>query len=559
MKRHAMLHEKKLEAALRACCNTVRRPSIKFMIAFVLASWSQMAVAEPEKAHKRDNPAYGFREQIMLYMDSLNTYVAQGDTENIAFVATSLITRFHRAKMPERAKYYIKLVRQYIDRESHPVAYSRFCNHVGMYLAPKARWDGLYKGDTSMYYQMTDSARWWFRQSIRSGVHTNEFYPIGWGYRGLLQLNYATYADGLHRYDSVDYYYRKCLQSAKQVDETDLVRFASEFYGRYLVRCGRLDDAAKVIELLGENMPTDNVSNNLAYYKILHDYLARKNDLDTLCALSDTLGIALKKLMAAKHSKGIYEADQRFEVSQTKKVLQSTVQNLDRLSTNFYLLLGVLVLLLVAAAFMFWQYRKNRRLALRNEALLKEQNHRVKNNLQMVASLLSLQSKKVTDAEARRSLKDNEARVQSISLLNRLLYQQQDIAQVDFGAYLATLTEELKYSAGREVNIALDVQDRIGLKVEKSTSVGLVLNELITNSFKHGGPSLTEIGIAVEKPHASALHLTYHDNGAGCDAGTWEAAKSFGHQLVKIQLKQLYADYRISNGHGFTFKMQIPV
>jgi two-component sensor histidine kinase len=529
------------------------------MFVFVLALWSLVAVAESEKAYERDNPAYSFRDQIMLYMDSLNIYVAQGDTENIAFVATSLITRFQRASMPERADYYIKLVQQYIDRESHPVPYSRFCNHVGMYMASKARLEGQSKGDTNLYHRLNDSSRWWFRQGIRNAIRSNEVYPSGWGYRGLLQVNCVAYLFGLHRYDSVDFYYRKCLQNARKVDDPQLIRASSEMYGYYLVKSNRLDDAAEVIALLGKNMPTENVSNNLAYYRILHNYLARKNDLDTLYALSDSLVATLRTLLAAKHSEGIYEADQRFEVSQTKKVLQSTVEELNKLSSGFFLLLGVLVVLLAAAAFIFSQYRKNRQLALRNEALLKEQNHRVKNNLQMVASLLSLQSKKVTDAEARRSLKDNEARVQSISLLNRLLYQQQDIAQVDFGAYLATLTEELKYSAGREVDIALQVPDAIGLKVEKSTSMGLVLNELITNSLKHGGPSLTEIGIAVEKPHASALCLTYHDNGAGCDAGTWEASRSFGHQLVKIQLKQLYADYQIFNGQGFTFKMQIPV
>ncbi len=474
-------------------------------------------------------------------------------------MANRLITRFHRAGMADRAPYYIDLALQYANKEKRPIEYANFSNHLGMYLTITAQSEGLFAGDTSKYYHLVDSARWWHRQAIQLGRASDYLWAAGWGYRGLAQINHMTYRDGLYRYDSMDHYYQQCMRIGRKVNDKAVIKAVSQIYARYLLNGNRINELAPVIDSLGQNMPCDNVSDNVAYYYILHDYLAKQNQLDTLAVLNEKFILAYQKLTAAKHSEGIYEADQRFEVSQTKQMLQATVKDLNSLSTNFFLLLGVLLVLLVAAGFIYVQYHKNRRLAHRNEALLKEQNHWVKNNLQMIASLLSLQAKKVNDAEAKRFLKDNEGRVQSISLLNRLLYQQQDISLVDLGIYLSTLAEELKHSAGKEVDFALIVPENTGLKVEKSTSLGLVLNELITNSFKHGGSSLTEIGIVVEKTNASSLQMTYHDNGTGCEAGSWEASKSFGHQLVKIQLRQLYADYHIFNGDGFTFQMKIPI
>jgi len=125
------------------------------------------------------------------------------------------------------------------------------------------------------------------------------------------------------------------------------------------------------------------------------------------------------------------------------------------------------------------------------EILLQEVHHRVKNNLQVISSLISLQLRPIKDVVSRDALQACQARVQAISLIHAMLYQSKDYANVPFSEYARTLAGNILSTLGTVPgNISLDLAiDNVALPVDKAIPCGLILNELITNSLKHGFPN----------------------------------------------------------------------
>ena len=127
---------------------------------------------------------------------------------------------------------------------------------------------------------------------------------------------------------------------------------------------------------------------------------------------------------------------------------------------------------------------------LEKETLLKEIHHRVKNNLQVISSLLDLQSSYLKDEKAREMLRNSMDRVSTMARIHTMLYQSEDMSRVDFGGFIRDLADRLQQSygiAGSPVDIHVDVPD-VSLTIETSIPCGLILNELVSNALKHAFP-----------------------------------------------------------------------
>lgn len=189
------------------------------------------------------------------------------------------------------------------------------------------------------------------------------------------------------------------------------------------------------------------------------------------------------------------------------------------------------------------------------EALLREIHHRVKNNLQIVTSLLKLQAATVKDPEARAIFVDSQNRINSMALIHEKLYRSPDLAQINFGAYMEDLMIHLARTLGaesRNIKLRLDIPD-IQLGVNTAIPCGLIINELVTNARKHAFSAQPggEIIISMQREADGSYRLTVQDDGSGLpDELDITQSDGLGLQLVQALVAQLQGEFLQLPGRG---------
>jgi len=189
------------------------------------------------------------------------------------------------------------------------------------------------------------------------------------------------------------------------------------------------------------------------------------------------------------------------------------------------------------------------------EVLLKEIHHRVKNNLQVISSLLELQSGYVENADTRRAFQDSEGRIRSMAMVHEKLYKGKDLVHLDFGDYLRDLVAAVSGSHrvhAEQVTIEVEAEP-LPLDIDRATLCGLVVNELVSNSFKHGFPDgrRGRIEVRLERYGDAAMRVSVQDDGVGWAEGFDPAASSsLGLQLVHILSRQLRGQLYLSGDGG---------
>jgi len=197
---------------------------------------------------------------------------------------------------------------------------------------------------------------------------------------------------------------------------------------------------------------------------------------------------------------------------------------------------------------------------MERESLLKEIHHRVKNNLQIIASLLYLQSGKFEDEDFKRVLEEGQGRVRSMALIHQKLYENDDLKSIPFGEYLQELLGEIKASFGQTTEgIAVKVySEDIQFDVETAIPLGLIVNELATNAFKYAFDGLNKGVFSISlKKDGDQFVLSVSDNGRGIpDEIDIKKTKSLGLRLVKMLSVQLEAEYSFESVEGTHFIMK---
>jgi PAS domain S-box-containing protein len=197
------------------------------------------------------------------------------------------------------------------------------------------------------------------------------------------------------------------------------------------------------------------------------------------------------------------------------------------------------------------------------EFLLKEIHHRVKNNLQVISSILDLQAGSIADTPTLTVFKESQNRIRSMSLVHEQLYLSDDFARIDFERYLQRLASNIFHTLGYNAeDIRLDIKaSNISLSIDDSISCGFIVTELITNSFKHGFPKGAKgtIAIQFEKTDDGMYQLIVRDNGVGFPANVdFRNTKTLGLQLVNILTQQLKGTITLHNNGGTMFTIRFP-
>jgi PAS domain S-box-containing protein len=204
------------------------------------------------------------------------------------------------------------------------------------------------------------------------------------------------------------------------------------------------------------------------------------------------------------------------------------------------------------------------------EVLLQEIHHRVKNNLQLIQSMLQMQQRRIAHPEADQVLQNSQDRIMAISLAHEILYQSHNLAQIDLAQYLPELIQVIKayYDVSpRPVTLQVEIEP-IVMPLKKAISCGLILNELVTNSLKYAFPperadrqNTISIHLTVEKqPSDHIIHFSVSDNGIGLPPDFHlSQAKTLGMVLVQAFTEQLYGSLHVNGDQGTKFIISFPM
>ncbi len=196
------------------------------------------------------------------------------------------------------------------------------------------------------------------------------------------------------------------------------------------------------------------------------------------------------------------------------------------------------------------------------EILLKEIHHRIKNNLQIIISLLNLQSERVRDKDAHIAFRQSKDRIYLMALVHEQLYQSGEFSSIRIKQYVQSLIDKLKraYQINDRIIIDSSVSDVV-FDIDIAIPCGLILNELITNAIKHAFSGRQDgiIKIVFRELRDKSYELIVQDNGVGCPSNTIKETKSLGLKLVNILAQQISGVVRYSRRNGTKYRILFPV
>lgn len=265
-----------------------------------------------------------------------------------------------------------------------------------------------------------------------------------------------------------------------------------------------------------------------------------------------------------------YEADKK----QNEIELLSRENQLKDAQINKIILalLGLIVILGLGYYAYYQKQKNNQQLSEKNaiiskalndkDILLREIHHRVKNNLQVISSLLNLQSKHIQDKQALGAIKEGRDRVRSMAMIHQNLYREENLMGIDIGEYIQQLAENLFSSYNIEqskVGLSISV-DKMNWDVDDAIPLGLILNELISNALKYAFQEKENGVLTIAlKTHANKVTLMVKDNGPGLPEG-WsiDNQQSFGYQMIKSFAKKMKANLEMKNENGLCVSLAFP-
>lgn len=415
----------------------------------------------------------------------------------------------------------------------------------------------------------------------------------------------------LNRFDSALVNFQKALEIKRELKDIGGESIVLNNIGELMIKTGKLEDAEKLLkqalairvatkDKIGELSTRSNLGN---LYILKGDLLEAEEELRLIEQMAFSLGLLdqLKEIyeLQVRLNQKRGNLDKALHYSQRLLVVKDSLLNrekaqiLTEMQTRYEslkkedriallekegllqavelerkqiwiqsmaLAIGLILIIGVLIYYNFHTVRKNK---VHIELLLKELHHRVKNNLQILSSLLSLQSQQLTDDLAIKAVKSSESRINAMALIHRKLYTVDQNRTVDIKEYITELIQYLVYSYGyHEKNFKLDLAIReINIDVDKAIPLGLILNELISNAFKHAYENQPNPRLVVnlEYPDSHELNICIKDNGAGLPEVDEKERKTFGMKIVSTLIKELKGSLNVKCENGTTYDLHIPI
>ncbi|MBZ2166194.1 sensor histidine kinase [Methanobacterium spitsbergense] len=292
---------------------------------------------------------------------------------------------------------------------------------------------------------------------------------------------------------------------------------------------------ASAVKLLGYNNPDELIGNNI------HDLIHRPHQQGT-------------PYMSFKTGKRVYMEDEKFMRTDGTS-FSAEYWSYPQIKDNE--IIGAVI------TFTDITERKKAEIEIKNslnekEVLLREINHRVKNNLQIIASLLHLQADSIDDKKIADILKESETRVKSMAIVHEKLYQSPNFNDINFKQYLEKLVYDILYTYGIKIGlikVQMEIED-IHLNIDTAIPLGLIINELITNTIKYAFPQNKGTITIQLKSLTEKMEITIADDGIGLPKDiNLENPETLGLKLVQSLVKQLDGDLKLNTDKGTEFKI----
>lgn len=459
-------------------------------------------------------------------------------------------------------------------------------------------WFKTYQGDTSQSVSLFHKA-----MAINTKQNFDDSVQLESSYSALGSYYYL-YDD---QFDSSEYYFKKSILLHQKLGSTydKLAQVAVELAQNYIER-ESYKKSDSIVSVL-KKFPQDELSEYIQVYFNYLDGLRYFNVGRYVDAMSEfemcytwaneanafkskTGQNLLRDMVATAKAGGMYE--RAFQLlDQLRNSEQESVFKNRQVVTNYLeasletsrkeqmigfqearinfqnrvlIIMGISILIiLLLAAVVFITYRKVKQRNLQIETLMRELHHRVKNNLQVISSLLGLQSMQLQNEDAKKAVNEGKERIRAMSLIHQKLYSGKETTVLNFKEYIEILVGEIAQSYGYSSKAIIRINiPEMSLDVDKSMPLGLIVNELVSNAFKYAFEDIKEPILELTMISTAENHycLTISDNGPGVKSDfDINQSTSFGLKLVRILTKQIRGKLEVENNNGLTYSLNFAV
>jgi two-component sensor histidine kinase len=390
--------------------------------------------------------------------------------------------------------------------------------------------------------------------------------------RGIILKNAGRYQESLDTY-------MQLLDYSKKLSDHFLEKMVYLNLPNTLLLLNRPDDAEEYVKKAIEMAKTSpqRINDYMHIYEMLTNIYKKKGQFEQALNYQNQWVAYRDSVFNSEKSRQLIEAETRFQTKEKQERIQRLgVENQQRKQQMFWLYSGISALALLLGIAL-WQYkviqRVNKKLALSNlnlseanerisiqanqlKELMQELHHRVKNNLAIVSSLLSLQASRLEDEKAIRAVTEGQQRVEAMSLIHQQLYQTDNVSGVSVREYIHDLVNGLMQSFGYADEFVLKTDiEPIVLDLKMAVPVGLIVNELVTNAFKHAYHGVNSPELSIRLRQSDRIQLEIRDNGTGIDVAKWKktGGSSFGKRIVASLTKQINGKMEVSAENGSAF------
>lgn len=477
--------------------------------------------------------------------------VDKSDYINDSYLAYAF---YNQKNYPNAIKYFkkhlstLKIENQYIN-------FASTFNDIGLCFRNMEEWDSA-----NFYY---DKALVWLKSRFDQDKGLIYFYQI-------VASNRADYYVEIGQANKALPFYKRELEASRRKNDNPII--LSAYYNLATVAYFNKNLSYTLLMIdSGMAIATRSLDYLIKLYHLKAMCLAGIGDLKTATQYFKIENNIRDSMVLNRIKNNYIISSIQFEVARTENDLMlSQAHAREAENTSYFRLIGLLVLgVLALVIFLFYrkankdkQIIENQKVKAEKDAhdksvLLKEIHHRVKNNLQVISGLLDLQIGKMQSEEYNQVVEEIQKHIHSMSLVHQMLYQNSDVSEINIVEYIEQLVSHV-YSGQIKKNVSFNLEvQNFNISLDKAIPLGLIITELITNSFKHGFDKSEDGRISINLiEEAQQIIFNYFDNGIGISEPIdIENTKSLGFRLVNMLAEEMNAQLKINMTNYFSLTL----